>query len=90
MEQRRVGRAQRQRDRGVALVPGRADRVEAPAGVLQVAGGEVAHPAADLSAPDRLGLGVAAAPGGQFAEALEQMCFEWVELHGQSLPARLC
>ena len=57
VEQRRVGRAQRERDDGVALVPRRADRVEAAAFPLQPAGREVAVAARDLGAPERLGLG---------------------------------
>ena len=52
VEQRRVGRAQRERDGRVALVPGRADRVEAAALLLQPPRREVAVPALDLSPPD--------------------------------------
>ena len=54
VEKRRIVDAQRQRDRCIRLVSCRADRVEAPAVLLQPAGGVVGLPAVDLRAPDLL------------------------------------
>ena len=54
VEQGRVGRAQGERDRSVALVSRRADRVEAAAFFLQPARCEIAVAARDLGAPERL------------------------------------
>ena len=82
VEERRVGGAERERDAGVALVPGRADRVEAAARPLEVAGGEVAVAARDLGAPDRFELeGVAGRRGRlERRELLEQVQFQRIEV----------
>ena len=82
VEERRVGRPQRERDRRVRLVPRGGDGVEAPARVLQGARREVAEPAAHLRAPERLGVGgVAAVAVRKRAQALDEMRLEGVELH---------
>ena len=54
VEQRRIGGPQRQGHGTVALVARRADRVEAPALLLQPARREIAEPAVDLRPPQRL------------------------------------
>ena len=81
VEERRVGGAEREGDAGVALVPGRADRVEAAARLLEVAGGEVALAALDLRPPDRLELGALGRRAGlERPELLEQVQFQRIEI----------
>ena len=80
MEERRVGRAERERDAGVALVPRRADRVEAAARLLEVPRREVALAALDLRPPDRLELrALGRRTGLERPELLEQVQFQRVE-----------
>ena len=70
-------------DAGVALVPGRADRVEAASRLLEVAGGEVALAALDLRPPDRLELGALGRRAGlERPELLEQVQFQRVQIGG--------
>ena len=57
VQERRVVDPQCERDRRVRLVSRRADRVEAPAVLLEPARGVVGLPAVDLGAPDLLDLG---------------------------------
>jgi hypothetical protein len=82
VQQRRVGRLERERDGGIRLVPGRRDRVEASTGALEMARGEVAEPAAHLRAPDRLRLGDVAAARAprQLPQPVEQVCLERVHV----------
>jgi len=89
VQQRRVGRPQRERDGRVRLVPGGGDRVEAAAGRLELARGEVAEPAAHLGAPQLLRLGRSVPVAGrQRAQRVEQVGLEGVERHDlHSLPA---
>ncbi len=87
VEQRRVGGAERERDDGVALVPGRADRVEAAALLLQPARGEVAVTARDLGLPERLGAAVPWTAGSgrrlERRERCEEMLLERIEVVGR-------
>ena len=86
MEQRRVRRAQGKRDRRVALVPGRADRVEGALLLLEPARRVVAMPALDLRAPERLGVRVgsrrSAGRGRKRLERREKMLLERIEIVG--------
>src|SRR6185436_9773172 len=82
-------------DDGVALVPGRRDRVEAPTRALEPARCEVAVAAFDLRAPGRLGVAdqvVVVPPSGELPQAVEQVALERVEVFHQarmtSQPAR--
>ena len=76
VEQRRVGRSQRERDERVRLVPGGADRVEAELLRLEPARGVVDRPAVDLRPPGGAGLaGAGAAPGsGASARSASTRC----------------
>ena len=83
VQERRVVGPQRERDRGVRLVPGRADRVEAPAVLLEPARRVVGLAAVDLRAPDLLDLGRSRAQRGarlERAQSLEEMLLERIEL----------
>jgi hypothetical protein len=86
MEERRVGRAQRERDRRVRLMAGRRDRVEAPPRGAEFAGREVAEAAADLRPPDRLRLrrGIAA-PAAEGAQRIDEVLLERIEAHDQNV-----
>ena len=88
VEQGRVARPQRQRDDGVALVPGRADRVEGAALLLQPARREVAAAAADLRAPDRIGVRRRRPDHRrrELAERGQEVLLERIEIRGS--PAR--
>ena len=85
VKERRIVDAQRQRDRSVRLVTGRADRVEAPPVLLEPARGVVRLPAVDLRAPDLLHLGrrrPSAALGSSALQRREEMLLERIGSSG--------
>ena len=87
VQQRGIVGPQRERDRGVRLVARRADRVEAPAVLLEPARGVVRLPAVDLRAPDLLRLGRRRdrrGRGSKRPQSPEEVLLERIELvdHG--------
>ncbi len=83
VQERRVVGPQRERDRGIRLVPGGADRVEAPPVLLEPARRVVGLAAVDLRAPDLLDLGRSRAQRGarlERSQRLEEVLLERIML----------
>ncbi len=92
VEQGRVGEAKRRGHRGVALVAGRTDRVEAVPLGPEPAGAVVEDPAVDLGLEDLVERNVAAVVGAtcpsrvgrECSDRIEQRRFEFVQVVGSS------
>jgi hypothetical protein len=84
MEERRVGRLQRERDEGVRLVARRADRVEPESLRLEPTGGVVDGAAFDAGTPGDPGLGrcAVALAGRRAVQPVDEMLLERVEVVG--------
>ena len=83
VQEGRVVDSQRERDRGIRLVPGGADRVEAPPVLLEPARRVVGLAAVDLRAPDLLDVGRSRAQRGarlERSQRLEEMLLERISL----------
>jgi hypothetical protein len=85
MQQGWIRRAERRGDGGIALVPGRADRVEAMPLGLQPPGGQIGVPAAQLRVVQALEvrLGQVARRRGERVDALGE---QFVDLHHDQRP----
>ena len=91
VEERRIGRAQRERHGAVRFVTRRADRVVAELLRLQPASGVVAQAAVDLRAPERVCIGCGRGRAGRArerAQCREQMLLERMEIGGHRRPTR--
>ena len=95
VEERGIRGTQGKRDRRVALVPSRADRVEGALLLLEPARRVVAMPALDLRAPERLGVRVGCrrnvGRGRERLEGREKMLLERIEIvgnHGRKASSR--